>query len=260
VYLPETAEVKGFRLRCEKMVADRQKLGTSRKDIFRHFLAEDSETGAKFTQSELNANANLIIIAGAHTASSTLTQTFRMMAKEPRIWKKLQKEIDKVCENGGTLTVDSTKNLTYLNAVVNEALRLLNPLPSGIQATTSPDGLKINGVFLPGNIQVQIPHIVLMTDERYFPEGEEFIPERWTEERPELLLEKKAFIPFGYGVHSCVGKQLALNEMRLVIARVARDFDVEFGESYDDGKFLAEWMDYAVLKIGALPLKFLSRR
>jgi cytochrome P450 len=242
------------------MVADRQKLGISRKDIFRHFLAEDSETGAKFTQAELNANANLIIIAGAHTTSSTLAQTFRVMAKESRIWKKLQKEIDDTCWNGGTLTVDSTKNLVYLNAVVNEALRLLNPLPSGVQATTSQDGVEINDVFLPGNIQVQIPHIVLMTDERYFPKGEEFIPERWTDERPELLLERKAFIPFGYGAHSCVGKQLALNEMRLIIAKVSRDFDVEFGESYDEAKFLAEWMDYAVLKIGALPLRFVRRR
>ena len=251
--------MKGFRLRCEKMVADRQKLGTSRKDIFRHFLAEDSKTGARFTQAELNANANLIIIAGAHTTSSTLAQTFRMMAKEPQLWRKLQNEIDDFCGSGGSLNVDSTKNLTYLNAVVNEALRLLNPIPSGIQATTPPSGVEINGVFLPGNIQVQVPHIVLMTDERYFPKGEEFIPERWTDARPELLLEKKAFIPFSYGVHSCVGKQLALNELRLVISKVARDFDIEFGESYDEGKFLAEWMDYAVLKIGALPLKFTPR-
>lgn len=241
------------------MVADRQKLGTSRKDIFRHFLAEDSETGARFTQAELNSNANLIIIAGAHTTSSTLAQAFRMMAKEPRIWKKLQKEIDEISGIKEGLTVDSTKHLVYLNAVVNEAVRLLNPIPSGIQATTSADGVEINGVFLPGNIQVQIPHIVLMTDGRYFPQGDEFIPERWTDERPELLLERKAFIPFGYGVHSCVGKQLALNEMRLIMAKVARDFDVEFGESYDEAKFLSEWMDYAVLKIGALPLKFVPR-
>jgi hypothetical protein len=48
--------------------------------------------------------------------------------------------------------------------------------------------------------------------------------------------------------------------MRLIIAKVSRDFDVEFGESYDEAKFLAEWMDYAVLKIGALPLRFVRRR
>ena len=238
------------------MLSARQKLGASRKDIFRHLLAEDSETGSKFTQEQLNANANLIIVAGADTTSSSLTQTFRTLATNERVLRKLQREIDGV---GVELTVESTKGLVYLNAVVNEALRLLNPLPSGVQATTSRSGVEVDGTFLPGNIQVRVPHLVIMTDERYFPKPNEFIPERWTGERPELLLDRRAFIPFGYGVHSCVGKQLALNEMRLVLARVVSEFDVLYGESYDDAKFEEDWKDYAVLKIGDCFLKFVQR-
>lgn len=103
--------------------------------------------------------------------------------------------------------------------------------------------------------------MLLMSDERYFPSAREFIPERWTGERPELLtdLSWKAYIPFGYGVHSCVGKNLALNELRLVIARLVREFDVSFGESYDDEEFKRETKDYIILESGPVWLKFKSR-
>ena len=63
-----------------------------------------------------------------------------MLAQEPRILKKLREEIDNLCDNDMPLTVEMTKNLPYLNAVVNEALRLYNPI-SGVQATTSPSGV-----------------------------------------------------------------------------------------------------------------------
>jgi cytochrome P450 len=60
-------------------------------------------------------------------------------------------------------------------------------------------------------------------------------------------------------LHSCVGKQLALNEMRLGIASVVRQFDVILGESYSEDVWQEEWKDYAVLQVGSLPVKFLER-
>lgn len=42
--------------------------------------------------------------------------------------------------------------------------------------------VEIKGTFIPGHIQVLAPHLVIMTREKYFPRGEEFIPERWMEE------------------------------------------------------------------------------
>ena len=178
------------------------------------------------------------------------------LVKNERVFKKLQAEIDGL---NGEITTDSIKSLPYLNGVVNEATRLFNPVPTGVQATVSSAGTTIAGFPLPPNIQVQIPHIVLMTDARYFPEPEEFMPERWTDERSEMVRERRAFIPFGYGVHSCVGKQLALNEMRLVLARVVGAFGVERGESWDEVRFKGEWMDFAVLKIGAVWVRFVER-
>jgi cytochrome P450 len=259
LYLPESSEVKTYRLKGEAMLAERQKFGSTKRDIFRHLLAEDSETGSKFTQGELNSNANLIIIAGTDTTTSVTGQLFRFLAKNPRVVKKLQNEVDEVLAAGKELKVETTRNIPYVSAVINEALRIASPLPSGVQACTPAAGLEIAGIHLPGNIQVQVPLMALMTDERYFAQAEEFIPERWTD-RPELVKDRRAFSPFGHGVHSCVGKQLALNEMRLMVASVVGHFDIELGDSYDDEVFEREWMDFMAVRLGEEYLKFIDRK
>lgn len=122
--------MKSFRLRGEALLSARQRLGTTRNDIFSHLLGTDTEssTPIKFSQAQLNSNANLIIIAGSDTVSTTLTRTFRLLAKQPSILRKLQTEVDECAQSSG-LTVEGTRNLPYLNAVVNESLRLFNPVP-----------------------------------------------------------------------------------------------------------------------------------
>jgi len=263
IYIPETSDIRTFREKGETMLSDRQKLVSTHQDIFSYLLSADPEGGGKFTQKELNSNANLIIVAGADTTSSTLAQTLRALVKEPRILSKLQSEIDALCSTLGQekdMTIDSIRNLEYLNAVVNESLRLYNPIPSGVFATTYPQGVEVGSIHIPGDVQVNIPHLVLMTDERYFPQGKEFIPERWTNERPELLKDRRAYVPFGYGVHSCVGKTLALQELRLTIARIVRTFDIQFGSSHNEQVFESEWKDYVVVKIGTLWMRFQPRK
>jgi len=258
LYFPETADLKAFREKGEAMLAERQQLGTTTRDIFHHLLAQDSESGCQFTQAELNSNANLAIVAGADTTASTLTQTFWKLCGNPRILRRLQHEVDEAWEREGRLSVETTRGLPYLNAVVNEALRMLSPVPSGAQATTPPSGVEIKGFFIPGNVQVVVSQLGLMTDERYFVNADEFWPERWLDEAAGVK-DKRAWIPFGYGVHSCVGKPLALNELRLVVANVVREFDLEFGDGFSQEKFVDEWKDYMVLSLGPLPMKFLPR-
>ncbi|KAJ5110026.1 cytochrome P450 monooxygenase [Penicillium argentinense] len=64
-------------------------------------------------------------------------------------------------------------------------------------------------------------------DEQVFVRGEEFLPERWTT-APELIKDPSVFIAFGGGIYACVGKQLALMELRQVVAEVLVRYEVSF--------------------------------
>ncbi|KAJ6264065.1 Cytochrome P450 [Drechslerella dactyloides] len=259
-YFPEPRLVTSFRRRGESLLVQRQKRGGSPRDITSYLLAEDEETRRKFSvPRRLAANTNLAILMGFATGT-TITQTLRALAKHKAIQERLQAEIDRHLKSGGDLNADSIKDLPYLSAVINEALRLYNPLPTGAHATVSERGCEVSGSKLPPHTQVYVPVLALMTDEKYFPKGEEFIPERWTEERVELVKDQRAFIPWGYGVHACPGRQLALNEMKVTIARVIREFEVDVGESDDDEKWEREWRDYSMVMVGECMLRFKSRR
>ncbi|KAK6353474.1 hypothetical protein TWF696_005438 [Orbilia brochopaga] len=259
-YFPEPKPVASFRRAGESLLVQRQKRGGSSRDITSHLLTEDEETHRKFAvPRQLAANTNLAILMGAATGT-TITQTLRALAKHKDVQSRLQAELDSHLKSGSDLSTDSIKNLPYLSGVINEALRLHNPMPTGAHATVSEHGCEGNGYKLPPHTQVYVPVLALMTDEKYFPKGEEFVPERWTGEQPELVKDERAFIPWGYGVHACPGRQLALNEMKVTIARVVREFEIDVGESDDEKKWESEWRDYSMVVIGECMLKFKSRR
>ena len=62
-------------------------------------------------------------------------------------------------------------------------------------------------------------------DPRAFVQPKDFIPERWTT-RPELVLRKDAFVPFGYGTYGCAGRALAMLQMRMVLAMIIKRFEI----------------------------------
>lgn len=258
--MPDTPGVKAFRTRGKKLASEREAKGAPRKDIFHHFVSPGEDIGLQFTSEDITANALLVVAAGFGTTSSSTSQTLRLLAKNSRVQEKLRAELDTLCETGVELTVETTRGLPYLNAVTNEGLRLGYPIPSGIPAVTPLEGIHFEDAYVPGSVEVKVPSQILMTDPRYFPEGECFIPERWTGEMPGLIRDRRAYIPFGYGAHSCVGKQVALNEMRLVIARAVREFTISLGDLYDDDQFLEETKDYIAVQLKSLYLKFSPRR
>ncbi len=145
-----------------------------------------------------------------------LTCLCRELALHPEIQNKLRDEIYALVKADPMhkLTVMNTTNSTYLKAVIDETLRLWNPVPCGVQSITGPKGATIAGTYVPPRTSVRVPYLALMTgkyyslertslyqayttlaDERYFPRGKEFIPERWTIQ-PELVKDRRAFVPF----------------------------------------------------------------
>ncbi|KAK6502390.1 hypothetical protein TWF506_002970 [Arthrobotrys conoides] len=254
-YARDPAVLTTYCSNSESLLINRQRHHPDSHDITSHLLLEDEESRRKFqVPLQLAANTNLSILMGT-AIGSTLSQTFQTLSQNKNIQEKLYKELESHIKSGGDLSTESIKNLPYLSATINESLRLHNPFSTGVHAAIGEKGLDMGSYHLPAHTQVYVPTLTIMTDEKYFERADEFIPERWTE-KEEMVKDKRAYIPFGYGVHACAGKQLAINELKVVVARVVGGFVVE---GCEDGEEV-EWRDYGMVRVGEWKGRFRSRK
>ncbi|KAI3320354.1 cytochrome P450 monooxygenase-like protein [Xylariaceae sp. AK1471] len=207
----------------------------------------------------LVGDARLIIIAGSDTSASTLTHAFYNLARDRSIVQRIREELQQhqIC-NGNSFSVTELQHLEYLNAFINETLRMYPTNPSGLYRLTPPEGTTIAGHFLPGGVKLISPHYTVLRSPKAFRFPNEFIPERWTT-RPDLVLKKKAFCPFSLGRFSCIGKNLALNELRTVISKAVLEFDISFAPGETGQALLEESKDMFTMALAKLDLRFTPR-
>ncbi|KAL2809999.1 cytochrome P450 [Aspergillus granulosus] len=239
-----------------EQVEQRIKTTPNNPDVFSWILDAFKEgPRSKQDHLDLHGDAYLIIVAGSDTTAATLTNLFFHLATD-RVWQtKLQAELDALPD----LSQEKLTGVKILDAIINETLRLHPAVPSGTQRTTPPEGLQIGDRYIPGDVMVCVPTYTLFRDERVFVQPQEFLPERWTT-RPDLVKEPSAFIPFNAGPYSCVGKQLALMELRRVAAEILTRYDVHLAEEQRVNDFLDSFHDTFTLATGPLQLVFEERR
>lgn len=100
------------------------------------------------------------MVAGSDTTAATLTCLFYNFATQPEKYKTLQKEVDEFFTSEATSSDFDTAalgKLEYLQACIDESLRLFPPVMSGLQRQTPPQGIQIGKRFIPGNTIVMTP-------------------------------------------------------------------------------------------------------
>ncbi|KAL4877794.1 benzoate 4-monooxygenase cytochrome P450 [Aspergillus karnatakaensis] len=207
-------------------------------DICASFLAPlkgDSPTTDQFNL--LMGDAMLIITAGSDTTATSLTSIVYELACHPEEFSKLRAELEPLTPDdpsSGEYLDSQIAGLPHLNGVINETLRLHPPIPSVIPRDTPPEGItfNVNGMqtHIPGGVTVFCPQWVIGRSEEAYVEPLSFLPERWYK-RPEYIKAHEAYAPFSSGTYSCIGKPLALMNIRTTIARLVMTFDISFPES-----------------------------
>ncbi|KAI0446182.1 cytochrome P450 [Xylaria telfairii] len=210
-------------------------------------------------RARLMGDVQLIVVAGSDTTTSTLTTVFRYLAQYPQHVERLRAEIDPLQRTeAGDYIYSDLSNLQHLNGVINEALRLFPPVPTSLPRLTPPEGLHIDGTFIPGNTTVICPQYVIGRSPEAYSLPNEFIPERWYSQ-PELIHDRSGFAPFSMGPYGCVGRPLALVNIRATISRIVADYDiqsipVESLVAYDEGM-----TEHFTLECPELQLTFAKR-
>ena len=99
----------------------------------------------------------------------------------------------------------------------------------------------------------------IQRDPRYFQKPTTFLPERWTSEQPEAIIDKRAFMPFSTGAYNCVGQKLAMMEMRSILANFIRSFEMSFAAGEDGSTIVEESQDVFTTNVGKLDVKLTPR-
>ncbi|KAF8861636.1 cytochrome P450 [Acephala macrosclerotiorum] len=210
--------------------------------IDEYVLAEgDGKVSNEFFQVAID-QIKTFMFAGHDTSSSTMCFIYHLLNLHPEAMAKVREEHDDVLGNVES-TPDKLKRdskilneLPYTTAVIKETLRLYAP------ASTAREGhpdltLTYNGTTHPTvNTMVWINNHTMHHDATLFPDPNSFRPERflppnhpWHPEsfQSQSSIPKDAYRPFEKGPRGCIGQELAMLELKIIMAMTVRKFDVE---------------------------------
>jgi cytochrome P450 len=199
-------------------------------DFMYHILKNESKN--LLSKTEIQLNVALFISAGTDTTATALVGWTYFICTHPDVYKRLTAEIRDAFAANDDIKWDKVKELRYLEATLNEALRLYPPSPASQQRVVPSGGATIAGLYVPAGTTVAVPPWVSTHSPVNFVEPDKFIPERWLGEDTKFQDDRlNASLPFGTGPRVCIGKNLAYLEMRLIASKMLWNFDLELDES-----------------------------
>ncbi|KAM0155900.1 hypothetical protein ACHAPG_005587 [Botrytis cinerea] len=206
-----------------------------KKDLLQIFLDANESDPTGFTDKHLMEEMRLFMIAGSDTTGTTCTFTLLLLLNNPSKLHLLTQEIlSAFPSKHDTITFANTQDLPYLNAAINESMRLMPMVVSGLPRYTSETNW-MDGFEIPAHVTTYAFPNILQVDPRIWPDADSYIPERWLDNYKGVPVDKKAFLPFSGGVRNCIGQQFALREIRLILATVLRRFELDLipGQSHE---------------------------
>lgn len=187
----------------------------------------------------------VFILAGHDTTSATLCYIFCLLSRNPSALDRVRAEHNEVF--GADFTTASAKirenphslyRLPFTLAVIKETLRLF-PVATGAREGEA-------GFFL-SHDEYQYPtegftlwctHQAMHREPLYWLQPDSFVPERWMVSSDDPLHPiKEAWRPFEWGPRNCIGQELALLEIKIVMVMSLRRFNITASyDMCDDGK------------------------
>lgn len=204
----------------QSFIDERRRTGKDQGDLLSMLLLAQDEDHGGMSDRQLRDEAMTVFGAGHETTSGALTWTWYLLSQHPEIAAKLHEELDTVLA-GRLPTYADLAQLPWTDMIIKESMRLYPPAFAVTRDTIAP--VTIHNYPLRQGVTLFINIIGMHRDERFFPDAEKFIPERFSAEN-EKNIPKYAYLPFGAGPRVCIGNSFAMMEARLLLATIAQKF------------------------------------
>ena len=183
----------------------------------------------------ITSQVKMFIFAGHDTTSSTICYMYHLLSSHPAIRDRVCAEHDKIVGLDLTQTASVLSESPHLLnqlpltvAVIKETLRLFPP-----SSTTRGGELNFCIKDAEGNkyptegFLVWSNHEATHRDPSYWPEPASFLPERWLVLADDSLYPTKgAWRPFEHGPRNCIGQELTMIEMKIIMVMTLRQFSI----------------------------------
>ncbi|XP_067934665.1 cytochrome P450 10-like [Watersipora subatra] len=168
-----------------------------------------------------------LMVGSVETASNSLMWTLYLLSKNPGCQQTLFNEVQEVLGSDcDVITPEMMEKLRYTKACIKEAQRLY-PVTFATSRLLNED-VEILGYRVPAGTHIQANTCTLCRNGDVFSQPNDFIPERWLNERSEDM--GVVNLVWGHGARMCIGRRLAEQEMHLGLARIISRFHVFYPE------------------------------
>ena len=206
-------------------------------DFLSMMLASQQQNPDGIFSDALIENQCLLELWASHfQISGLISSLIYQLGRFPQVLDKLRSEQAKIVDESGNLNPFSSeqlKQMVFLEAVIKETLRTLPPSSTANRRLTK--SVVLDGMlYAKGCTIIAEPRLAHMMPE-HFPQPELFEPERFLPPRNEGRMYE--FIPFGGGVHACLGAQMAMTITKIFASHLMYLFDWQLTREPDFVQF-----------------------
>jgi cytochrome P450 len=220
--------VNGFIVACRERMSQQPELFEAPGNFLEAIIAaQASESGSDFTDQQIYANVLTLLLAGEDTTANTIAWACKYFIDYPEHFARARAEVDAVLGEAPIPTEpQQLKQFPFIEAFVNETMRLKPVGPIAPMETNEP--VELLGYHIPAGTSIFGLTRYIAVAPINFGAARNFAPERWLEgaDNGSEAHNTSAFLPFGTGPRFCPGRNLALTEIKMVIAMLCRNFDL----------------------------------
>ncbi|MCU0525656.1 MAG: cytochrome P450 [Elainella sp. Prado103] len=208
----------------ERLIQQRKQQGDPGADTLGLLIQATDENGQQLSIAELKDQILLLLFAGHETLTSALATFCLCLPQHPEVWQKLQVEQAQFAP--APLTLDSLKQMTYLDQVLREVMRFVPPVGGGFRTVL--ESCELEGYEIPQGWTVLYEINSTHQDGSLYPQPDRFDPDRFSPEAiaaQSIDRQKYGYVPFGSGIRECLGKEFARLEMKIFAVHLLRGYE-----------------------------------
>ena len=198
--------------------------------LSRLIAARDETTGAGLSAREVRDEVITIFMAGHETTATAMAWVWYLLARHPHERARLQAELDQVL-GGRTPGQADIAALPFTRRLVDECLRLFPPAP-GMSARVAAGPDVLGDIPVKAGAYMILAPWVLQRHRTVWEDPERFDPDRFTKERAEDKVHRYAWMPFGGGVHKCIGLYFAQMEIKTIMHNMLLHYEWSVPDDY----------------------------